>query len=33
VLGVPPEEECEHRTFVVERREREGLMFPAGGGF
>lgn len=28
VLGMPPEEECEHEMFVTMRWEREGLAVP-----
>jgi len=28
VIGMPPEEECEHETFVVMRWERKGLAVP-----
>jgi hypothetical protein len=28
VIGMPPEEECEHEVFVVMRWDREGLAVP-----
>jgi hypothetical protein len=28
VIGMPPEEECEHEMFVVMRWDREGLAIP-----
>ncbi len=28
MIGMPPEEECEHEMFVVVRWEREGLAIP-----
>jgi hypothetical protein len=28
VIGMPPEEECEHEMFVVMRWDREGLAVP-----